>query len=317
MFIDPSLFRDDAVSDETRRFNAELQRQYAQLAPIETQVPADVREARREGHPIFGAPEYCDRAREITIDGPGGDLVLRVIDSDEPAGVYVHVHGGGWVLGAADLSDVGNEAMCDAAGVTTVSIEYRLAPEHPYPAPIDDCIAGSMWVIEHAAKEFGTDRLVIGGESAGANLAAAVLLATRDAGYTGWLGANLVYGVYLPHGTPSVDQWTTTGLVLDPETMEWFGGHYVGEADVDARDPKLAPLYGDLTGMPPALFTVGTLDPLLDDTLFMAMRWVAAGAEADLAIYPGGIHAFDAFEIGIGLQARDRMHSFVRQALSA
>ena len=205
----------------------------------------------------------------------------------------------------------------DAAGVTTVSIEYRLAPEHPYPAPIDDCIAGSMWVIEHAAKEFGTDRLVIGGESAGANLAAAVLLATRDAGYTGWLGANLVYGVYLPHGTPSVDQWTTTGLVLDPETMEWFGGHYVGEADVDARDPKLAPLYGDLTGMPPALFTVGTLDPLLDDTLFMAMRWVAAGAEADLAIYPGGIHAFDAFEIGIGLQARDRMHSFVRQALSA
>jgi len=317
MHIDPHLFTDEAISDETRQFNAVLQEMLLTMPDTSQFPPEQVRRARREGKSWMGPIVYSDRARTITIDGPAGDLELRIIDAEDPAGVYLHLHGGGWVLGAADLSDVGNEAMADAAGVTTVSVEYRLAPEHPYPAGVEDCAAAARWLIENGGSVFGTDRFSIGGESAGANLAAATLLTIRhDIGYTDWVAANLVYGSYLPPGTPSVRQWTTKGLILDPNMMDWFDHHYVGGQTIPMYDPYYSPLYGDLSDMPPALFTVGTWDPLVDDTLFMAMRWMAAGNETGLEIYPGGTHAFDAFPTAIAAEARTRMHEFLRNAVS-
>ena len=123
--------------------------------------------------------------------------------------------------------------------------------------------------------------------------------------------------MYQPTGTPSVRHWDVDGYVLDSDTMEWFGERYVGDAEIPFDEPGLAPLFGDLTGMPPALFTIGTLDPLVDDTLFMAARWAAAGAEATLEIYPGGVHAFDAFPIEIGIRARRTMHDFIRTAVAS
>lgn len=313
MRISPHLFTDEAVSDETRDFNAGLQEMLLAMPDTSQFPPEQVRKARREGKSWMGPVIYSERARTITVDGPAGDLELRVIDANEPSGVYLHLHGGGWVLGAADLSDVGNEAMVDASGVATVSVEYRLAPEDPYPAGVNDCVAAARWLIENCLDEFGTDRLTIGGESAGANLAAAVLLKIRDeVSYTNWAGANLVYGSYLPHGTPSARQWTTRGLILEPDTMDWFGDHYMAGQEIAMDDPHFSPLYGDLSDMPPALFTVGTWDPLLDDTLFMAMRWMAAGNNTDLEIYPGGTHAFDAFPTDIAVAARTRMHTFIQ-----
>lgn len=280
-------------------------------------TPDVIRAARREGAAPWGPVIQSDHARTITIDGPSGPLELRVIDVGESHGLYLHIHGGGWVLGAADLSDVANEAMAREAGVTTVSVEYRLAPEHRFPAGVDDCVAAATWLIEHAGKEFGTDRLTIGGESAGANLAAATLLRIRDeVGYTDWRGANMVYGPYMIL-SPSVARWDVDGLILDSDTMQWFDDLYRPEEEFDRSDPSLAPIYGDLTDLPPALFTVGTRDPLVDDSLFMAMKWELAGNVAELAIYPGGVHAFDAFPIEIGRVARDRMHSFIRSAVSA
>ena len=317
MYIDPHLFTDEAVSDETRAFNAGLQEMLLGMPDMTQFDPAQIRQARREGKSWMGPVVYSDQARTITIDGPAGDLELRVIAVDEPNGVYLHIHGGGWVLGAADLSDVGNEAMARDANVTVVSVEYRLAPEDPYPAGVDDCVAAAKWLIENCLAEYGTDRLTIGGESAGANLAAAVLLRTCDEiGYTDWAAANLVYGSYLPHGTPSVNQWDTRGLILDPDSMTWFGEHYTGGRTIDLRDPSFSPLYGKLDDMPPALFTIGTWDPLVDDTLFMAMRWMVAGNETELEIYPGGTHAFDAFPTTIARQARTRMHEFIQKAVS-
>ena len=319
MHVDPSVFTDEAISDATRAFNEQLRQLLLAMPPTHEQTPERVRAARLEGLGPFGPVVHSDHARTITIEGPRGDIDLRVIEvGDPPTGVYVHIHGGGWVLGAADHSDVGNEAMARAAGVSVVSIDYRLAPEHPFPAGLDDCVAATRWIIENAEAEFGTTRLTIGGESAGANLAAATLQRVRDeAGYTDWRGANLVYGVYQPSGTPSVKHWERHGYVLDRETMEWFGEHYLGDLDVPYDDPRLAPLHGDLADMPPALFTVGTLDPLLDDTLFMAARWAAAGVDTRLGVYPGGVHAFDAFPTDIGLRARTRMHEFIRDVTNA
>ncbi|MFV2000875.1 MAG: alpha/beta hydrolase, partial [Acidimicrobiia bacterium] len=287
MNIDPALFRDEAVSEETLQFNAALQQLLASIPDPSTVPPEQTRRARREGKSWMGPVVYSKHARTITIDGPADDLDLRIIEVGEASGVYLHIHGGGWVLGAADLSDVGNEAMARAAGVTTASVEYRLAPEHPYPAAVDDCVAAARWLIENGESVFGTNRFMIGGESSGANLAASTLLRTRDElGYSGWAAANLVYGAYFVPGTPSVRQWTAKGLVLEPETMQWFAEQYEEGTDVAMDDPYFSPLYGELHDMPPALFTVGTWDPLLDDTLFMANRWLVAGNDTELAIYP-------------------------------
>ncbi len=140
------------------------------------------------------------------------------------------------------------------------------------------------------------------------------LLRTRDElDYTDWAAANLVYGAYTFDGTPSTRSWTERGLVLDELSMDWFNDHYLSGTDIDLHDPIISPLYADLTDMPPALFTVGTLDPLLDDSLFMATKWETAGNEAELGVYPGGVHAFDALLTTIGNEARQRMHSFIAE----
>ena len=316
MNIDAHLFREEAVSDETLAFNEELKDLLMSQPDMFQFTPEEIRTERREGRSWLGPVIYSEHADTITIEGPGGDLDLRIIDTGDSDGVYLHIHGGGWVLGGADLSDVGNEAMSIEAGVTVVSVDYRLAPEYPYPAGVDDCAAAAAWLVENGRTVFGTDRYTIGGESAGANLAASTILRTRDdMGYTGWAAANLAYGVYLPHGTPSVRQWTEVGRILEPESMTWYGEHYVGEQKIAMDDPYFSPLYGKLDNMPPALFSVGTWDPLLDDTLFMATRWLAAGNETELEIYPGGIHAFDNFPIEIATRARDRMHRFIAEAV--
>jgi len=190
-------------------------------------------------------------------------------------------------------------------------VDYRLAPEFPYPIPIDDCEAAALWLTQHAREEFGSERLLIGGGSAGGQLAAATLLRLRDRhGYTGFAGANLIYGCYDLTMTPSHARFDRK-LVLSLSLDSWFFDQFVPDA-AKRRDPDISPLYADLRNLPPALFMVGTLDPLLDDSLFMYVRWLAAGNRADLAVYPGGVHGLSLLPIGIGKRARDRIESFIR-----
>jgi acetyl esterase len=295
MNIDPALFRPRAIIEETWRANAELEQLLASTPEMTNFEPQEIRDARRSGESAFGPIEYSGRAETITIDGPAGDIQLRVFKPESIRGVYLHIHGGGWVLGAADLADRSRLREADANDVAIVSVEYRLAPEHPYPAGPDDCEAAALWLAQNAQSTFGSDRLLIGGESAGAHLSVVTLLRLRDKhGLTPFHGVNLVYGAYDLTMTPSCANWGGYNLVLSTPIVGWFMDHFV---PAERRgDPDVSPLYANLDAMPPALFSVGTLDPLLDDSLFMASRWLAAGNDADLAVYPGGVHGFNSIQ---------------------
>ena len=157
---------------------------------------------------------------------------------------------------------------------------------------------------------------MIGGESAGAHLSAITLVRLRDRhAATPFSAANLVYGCYDVSLTPSARNWGERYLIISTPIIEWFAGMWLPDRARRA-EPDVSPLYADLCGLPPALFTVGTLDPLLDDSLFMAARWAAAGSRAELAVYPGGVHGFNLFPLPLAEAANRRCHAFVADALA-
>jgi acetyl esterase len=315
--FDPALFGDDAIEPETARLNAQII-EALNAQPDWWVIGAEaMRAARRRGEGPFPAPVMSERARTIVINGKNGNPIpLRIIaPSGSPRGVYLHLHGGGWVLGGADMQDPMLERIADHTGQVVVAPEYRLAPEHPYPAGPDDCEWAAIWLVENSRKEFGTTTLTIGGESAGGHLTAVTLLRLRDRhGYTGFRGANIVYGAFDLSLTPSQRRFGNTRLVLRTIDMQQFYNAFLPTI-TERRDPDISPLYADLKNLCPALFTVGTRDALLDDTLFMHARWVAAGNEATLAIYPGGAHGFTLFPNGLSRTATARMDQFLNQVL--
>ncbi len=313
---DPTLFTPEAIAAETAEFNAQMEAILAETPATNTVPVEQTRKAREEGSGIFGPVVLSGMARSCAIPGPGGSLTLRTFVPENPRGIYLHIHGGGWVLGRAHFQDPRNEEIANTCSAVVISVDYRLAPEHPYPAALDDCEAAALWVAQNAMSEFGVDKLVIGGESAGGHLAATTLIRMRDKHhFTGFSGANLVYGVYDLSMTPSQRNWGERVLVLNTPIMDWFYDHFV-PADI-RRNPDVSPLYADLGNLPPALFSVGTLDPLLDDTLFMHSRWTAAGNEAELAIYPGGPHGFDGHPTKLAEGARQKMNQAITTYLNS
>jgi acetyl esterase/lipase len=311
---------DEAALAEARAFNEELERQLADQTPVNTMPPEVSRRLRREGRTIFPGPVFLPQARELTIAGRGGEIRLRILAPEEEAsGVYLHIHGGGWVLGGCDEQDVRLWALVEATGLCAVSVEYRLAPEHPYPAAPDDCEDAALWLLERGLEELGAPhRLTIGGESAGAHLSVTTLLRLRDRhGITGaFRAANLVYGVFDLSMTPSQRNWGDRDLILSVPVMSWFGNCFTGDRELEAlRDPDVSPLYADLHDLPPALFSVGDQDPLLDDSLFMAARWQAAGNEAELQVWPESVHGFTAFDLALARAALQGQYDFLRPRL--
>jgi acetyl esterase len=279
-------------------------------------APAVIRQLRREGRGAFPPPALSPRAETLTIDGKHGPIGLRILAPAEPKGVYFHIHGGGWVLGGADQHDQWFERFADRAGLACVSVEYRLAPEDPYPMGPDDCESAALWLISEAKSRFGTDRFVIGGESAGAHLCAVTLLRLRDRhGIAPFRAANLHAGCYDLALTPSARRWGTEKLVLTTRDVEMFVRHFLIRGG-DVRDPDISPLHADLKGLPPALFTVGSRDLLVDDSLFMAMRWSSSGNAAALEVYPGGCHVFIGFPGSNTDRCLGRIETFLGAACS-
>lgn len=309
--LDPRLFRPAAIDPETRAFNAQLATLLSGVPPVWSQPPAVTREAREQGQGPFGPLVLSPMATTRTIRGPAGPLALRTFLPETVTGVYLHIHGGGWTLGRPHHADMVLETIARQAQVAVVSVDYHLAPEDPYPAGPDDCEAAAVWLAEHAQSEFGTSRLLIGGESAGAHLSVVTLIRLRDRhGFRGFSRANLTFGAYdLATFTPSVAHCPPDALVLNAQAIRWFTEQFVPEA-ARRSDPDVSPLWADLAGLPSALFSVGTLDPLLDDPLFMYARWIAAGNAAELAVYPGGAHGFTSFPFELARRANQHIVEF-------
>lgn len=234
-----------------------------------------------------------EMAADRDIPGPVGGLRLRTFVPDQVDAVFLHIHGGGFAAGSPEMTDLLHEILSKELNLAFVSVDYRLAPEHPYPAGPDDCEAAALWLLEHAETEFGSARLLIGGESAGAHLSACTLLRLRDRhdGVDRICGANLVFGIYDLGRTPSQRGVPERPDVLTVEQIQYFAELFTpGRSPEDRRDPDVSPLYADLHDLPPALFTVGADDHLVDDTLFLAARWELAGNDAELLVYPDAPH---------------------------
>jgi acetyl esterase len=234
--------------------------------------------------------------------------------------VYLHFHGGGMMLGVPEMNDAGNLALSQRFGMAVVSVDYRLAPEHPYPAGPDDGVAVAAWLLANAEAEFGSARLLIGGESAGGYMAAAVLLRMRDELGAGDRvdGANLVFGVY-DWGRSASQRGVRPGSgadMLEPDGIRFFCDCYLpGLTDDQRRDPAISPAFADLRGLPPALMSVGTGDHLLDDTLMLAARWAAAESEVELVVLPDMPHGFPAFPCGLTKQWMKRTDDWFAEIL--
>ncbi len=266
-------------------------------------------------------PVFLANARTIEIAGPGGPLPLRIVAPDrEPTGAFLHIHGGGWTLGGNDLQDPRLDRLARETGLTVVSVGYRLAPENPYPAAPDDCETAALWLLgDEATATLGrVGALAIGGDSAGGHLAAVTLLRLRDRhGITGaFEAAVLQYGDFDLSMTPSQRLWGERNLVLSEPILNWFADQFLPMHDREQRrDPDISPLFAGLSDMPPAIFTVGTQDALLDDTLFMEARWRAAGHATELRIWPEAPHGFISLPMSVADAAQSAEYDFLRRTL--
>jgi acetyl esterase len=237
-----------------------------------------------------------DEIRELAIPGRRGAIRARLYVPRGSASIgpaLLYLHGGGFVLGSPETHDRLTRELAEGLEARVVSLHYALAPEHPYPAGLEDCVDAARWLATHG-RDVGIDpeRLLIGGDSAGANLGAATVLKLRDEGTPGaFRAALLLYGRFAEGTTPSLDAWGERDLILSRRLMEWFRALYVPDG-VRPGDPYYAPLGAELVGFPPAALVVGTLDPLLSDSELFAQALENAGVPAELHVVEDGIHAF-------------------------
>ena len=265
------------------------------VPPTHTLNPTEARHAYRDrrAHAQPSAPDVAE-VRELQA----GSIPLRAY---RPLGaaagdvlpVLVYYHGGGWVIGDLDTHDTLCRELANAAGCAVVAVDYRMGPEHRFPAAVDDCIAATRWVHEHAA-ELGVDaaRLAVGGDSAGGNLAAVVAIAMRDAADVPIRLQLLIY--------PATDQrrgWTShttngQGYLLTAESMDYFHDHYIPDKAMDL-DWRASPLlHPDLSKLPPALVLTAGYDPLRDEALQYSHKLTQAGNRCTHILFERQIHGF-------------------------
>jgi len=251
---------------------------------------------------LMALPAEIAGTFEQTIDGPGGKLPIRLYTPHGagPFPLLVFFHGSGFVLCSLATHDGMCRNLCAGAACIVASVDYRLAPEHKFPAGIDDCLHATRWAAAHAA-ELGADPacIAVAGDSAGANMAAVTALRLRDEGGPGLRSQLLLYPVtdYHTPGTPSYEE-NAEGYGLTRDTMKWFWGHYLSDASQRAH-PHASPLRApDLSGLPPALVITAEYDPLRDEGERYADQLRTAGVSTALTRYDGVNHGF-MFWVGV------------------
>ncbi|MCY9783591.1 alpha/beta hydrolase [Nocardiopsis sp. EMB25] len=285
-----SVINENVPSSLTPEMVPQIRRQRAEA--LRTQVPADLT--------LEGA--FTEESH--TAPGPGGApevplIVWRPTAGSSPTGALYWIHGGGMMLGTHRGEEI--PLLLETArelGAALVSVDYRLAPENPHPAPVEDCYAGLVWVVENAEK-LGVDpgRVVVGGASAGGGLAAATALLARDRGGPDLIGQLLLYPMLDDRNdTCSSHQMAGTG-VWDRVSNDTGWGALLGEA---AGGPDVSPYAAparseDLSGLPPAFLDVGSAETFRDEVVEFASRLWKAGGSAELHVWPGGFHGFDGF----------------------
>jgi acetyl esterase/lipase len=260
-----------------------------------------VEQARAEnlaGVPVVtGPPRPMARIEEIGIPGPAGEIGARLYVAlsapPPPQPLLVYYHGGGWVIGDLETHDGVCRFLAEHSGCRVLSVDYRLAPEHPFPAPIEDAVAAFAWAAEHV-DNLGVDpaRIAVGGDSAGANLSAAVCLQARDAGGPRPAMQLLLYPPTDAAGGQASREIFAEGFLLTRNDMDWFEAHYLPEG-CDHEDPRVSMMRAkDVSGLPPAYVATAGFDPLRDEGETYAEQMRAAGVKVALQRHPGLIHGF-------------------------
>ncbi|MEP7738470.1 alpha/beta hydrolase [Nocardioides sp. 31GB23] len=240
---------------------------------------------------------------------PGGAAarpgrVYRPSSDLESLPTVVFFHGGGFVIGDLDTHDLTCRLIASRCEAVVVSVDYRLAPEHPFPAGLEDVLAATHWVSDNLADLGGSEAMGVAGDSAGGNLAAVTAQVLRDEGRP--LAAQLlIYPVTDSAGSYPSHSENAEGYFLDTATMAWFGAQYAGDApDLDPADPRLSPLHGRLDGLAPAVVVTAELDPLRDDGNAYARALEEAGVPVQHRVFPGMVHGF--VDMGRHSEAADR-----------
>jgi acetyl esterase len=269
------------------------------IPPTHTLTPAQARAAYRERRSYTQpAPPEVASVRTFPIPGPAGDLALRLyrpIGSGAEAAlpVLVYYHGGGWTIGDLDTHDTLCRELANGAGCAVVAVDYRMGPEHRFPAAVDDSVAALRWVHANAGElKLDATRIAVGGDSAGGNLAAVAAIAARDAGGPALAFQLLIYPATDMRRIAKSHQTNGQGYLLTSDTIAYFRGHYVND-DRDDLDWRASPLLAqDLAGLPPAFILTAGYDPLRDEGLHYAQRLTQAGSSASLVCFERMIHGF-------------------------
>lgn len=261
--------------------------------PLTELTPEEARQIPPAVMEMVGPGPDVAVVRDIEIPGPAGPVPARVYEPvADPAGTVVYYHGGGWVIGCVNDWDAPCRALAVAAGARLVSVDYRLAPEHPFPAATDDAFAALVWV----ADQHPDSPIVVAGDSAGGNLAAVSALRAREAGGPDIALQVLVYPIADCDLTrPSYAEYTDTKLILNKAEMDWFWDHYSPD-EAERAHPYASPLRASgHEGLPPAYIVIAQHDPLRDEGLAYAAALEAAGVPVTVARYDDQIHAFFSF----------------------
>jgi acetyl esterase len=266
------------------------------LKPFNESTVEEARAAIQALALAAGPPEPVAKVEDRTVPGPKGEIPVRVYTPEGagPFPILVYFHGGGWTIGNLETHDGSCRQLCNGAGCVVVSVDYRLAPEHPYPAAADDAYAATRWVAANAGALGGdARRIAVGGDSAGGNLAAVVSLMARDRGGPSLVFQLLVYpAVDAPTANHPSYRENAEGYFLTRDMMFWFWAHYCGKGP-DPADPYACPLNAkDLRGLPPAYVVTAEFDPLRDEGEAYAAKLREAGVPTTLKRYAGMIHGF-------------------------